>query len=110
MKIFEKNMTFNQQLGMITLKNTLNLFVDYSINFQLITRETEDCIIKEITSFPSIDMVDAKGEMYMQWVTDIEFRLHKNKETTIRFYTFYDEILEVDCFDGFDKIVATLID
>lgn len=109
MKTFEKNMTLSQQLGMVTLKNTLKVFADYAINFQLISKETDECITKKFTRLPLIDMVDANGELFMDAVTDIVFRLYKNDEAAIRFYNVHDEILEVDCFKGFEAITVTWV-
>ena len=104
---WEKEMVMGQQLGMVTLKNTMRVFVDYGVDFQIVTQEDSAVIKKEFSRFGIVDIIDIGGEVYFKDVTEIVFMLHKDKETTIRFYTLQDEILELDCFKGFELITET---
>ena len=104
---WEKAMTMDQQLGMVTLKNTMKVFADYGVDFQIVTQEDANCIKKRLTYFGSVDVLNSDGEIVVDDVTEIAFMLHKDGVTKIRFYNTYDEILELDRFKGFEYITAT---
>ena len=108
-KTYEKEMTISQQLGMVTLKNTMRVFADYGVDFQIFTRESEEVIVKEFSRIKAVDTIDANGELFMDAVTEIAFRFPKNEEAKIWFYNLHDEIIEVDCFKGFEVITSTFM-
>lgn len=108
MKTREKDMTMMQRLGMVTFKNTLKLFADYGVDFQLVTQEhnlsdgSGTIIYKELSRF-------LFSEMGINDVCEIVFVLHPKNEPVIRFYSVDDElILEHDVYNGFDIIINTV--
>ena len=104
-------MSFNQQLGMATLKAAVAALVDYGVSFQIITHENEEFIAKEISRLPHNVLKDADGVCFDGFdfcVTEIVFRLYRDGDTKVWFRNGDDEILEIsDKHHALEMILCT---
>ena len=106
-RTLEKEMTLNQQLGMVTVKGVVKLFVDNGVDFQIATQESFTTIVKEFMRFDTLDLVDAEGNTLLEAVTRIVFRLHQKGETKVVFYNLYNDVYSTDRYRALEIIAET---
>lgn len=101
-RTLEKDMMSSQQLGLITFKNVIAALIDNAIDFQVITKETDSYIVKEIDRFGYLMLDD-------NVICDrIRFQMNNNCETMIEFYDIDDYLEREDCFKGFEIILNAI--